>query len=96
MHIEKNIYDSILGTLMDIPGKTKDIANARKYLCEMDIRKELHLQKNSVTTTMPLTAYTLTRDEKNRLSEWLKCVKFPDGYASNIDRCVNKLPGRIS
>jgi hypothetical protein len=23
-------------------------------------------------------------------------VKFPDGYASNIGRCVNKLPGKIS
>ena len=28
MHIEKNICDSILGTLMNIPGKTKDTANA--------------------------------------------------------------------
>ena len=26
MHIEKNIVDSILGTLLDIPGKTKDHA----------------------------------------------------------------------
>jgi hypothetical protein len=43
MHIEKNICDSILGTLMDIPGKTKDTANARRDLLEMGICKELHL-----------------------------------------------------
>ena len=65
MHIEKNICDSILGTLMNILRKTKDIANARKDLREMGIRKELHLQTNGATITMPLATYTLTRDEKN-------------------------------
>jgi hypothetical protein len=62
----------------------------------MGIRKELHMQPNGATYRMPLVKYTLTRDEKKSLCEWLKCVKFPDGYASNIGRCVNKLPGKIS
>ncbi|XP_074347485.1 uncharacterized protein LOC141686344 [Apium graveolens] len=35
MHIEKNIYDSILGTLLNISGKTKDHVNARLDLQEM-------------------------------------------------------------
>jgi hypothetical protein len=43
----------------------------------------------------------LTRDQKKkrkkkRLCDWLKGVKFPDGYTSNIDRCVNKLPDKLS
>jgi hypothetical protein len=76
--------------------RLSDTANARRDLREMSIRKELHLQTNGATTKMPIAAYTLTRDEKNRLCEWLKCVKFLDGYASNIGRCVNKHPGRIS
>jgi hypothetical protein len=42
MHIEKNIFDSIIGTLLDIPGKTKDHENARKDLQKMGIRKKLH------------------------------------------------------
>jgi hypothetical protein len=62
----------------------------------MGIHKELHLQTNGTTTMMPVAAYTLTRDEKNRLCEWLKCVKFPYGYVSNIGRCVNKHLDRIS
>ncbi|XP_058763597.1 uncharacterized protein LOC131637050 [Vicia villosa] len=36
MHIEKNIFDSIIGTLLDIPGKTKDHKNARLDLQEID------------------------------------------------------------
>ena len=44
MHIEKNIVDSILGTLLDILGKTKDHAKARYDLKDMGIRKNLHPQ----------------------------------------------------
>ncbi|XP_050875974.1 uncharacterized protein LOC127079634 [Lathyrus oleraceus] len=42
MHIEKNIFDSIIGTLLDIPVKTKDHKNARLDLKEMGIKKKLH------------------------------------------------------
>jgi len=45
---------------------------------------------------MPLAKYTLTKDDKKKLCDWLKCVKFPDAYASNIGWCVNKLLGKLS
>ncbi|XP_062147815.1 uncharacterized protein LOC133856781 [Alnus glutinosa] len=77
MHIEKNICDSVLGTLMNIDGKTKDTANTRKDLMVMGIHKELHLQKKGATFFMPIVKYTLTRDERKSLCEWLKGVKFP-------------------
>jgi len=96
MHIEKNICESVLGTLMNIDWKTKDTANTRKDLMLMGIRKELHLQKKCATYLMPIAKYTLTRDERKSLCEWVKVVKFPNGYASNISRCVNKVPGKIS
>ena len=44
MHIEKNIVDSILETLFDISGKTKDHAKERYDLKDMKIRKNLHPQ----------------------------------------------------
>uniref|UniRef100_A0A2N9GAQ5 Transposase-associated domain-containing protein n=1 Tax=Fagus sylvatica TaxID=28930 RepID=A0A2N9GAQ5_FAGSY len=77
------------GTLLNIDGKTKDSAKARKDLCHMGIRKELHLQTNGTSTSMPHAKYTLSKAEKTKFFDWLKCVKFPDGYASNISRCVN-------
>ena len=42
MHIRKNIVDSILGTLLDISGKTKDHAKAQYDLKHMGIRTNLH------------------------------------------------------
>lgn len=35
IHIEKNICDSILGTMLSIDGKSKDIANARRDLANL-------------------------------------------------------------
>ncbi|XP_035551693.1 uncharacterized protein LOC118349872 [Juglans regia] len=43
MHIEKNIADNILFTLMNSPGKSKDNINSRRDLELLGYRKELHL-----------------------------------------------------
>ena len=41
MHIEKNVCMNILGTLLDIPRKSKDGLNARRNLVHLKIRPEL-------------------------------------------------------
>ncbi|XP_074346425.1 uncharacterized protein LOC141685209 [Apium graveolens] len=41
MHIEKNVCDNIIGTLLDIEGKSKDNLKAHKDLQDLNIRKEL-------------------------------------------------------
>ena len=41
------LINSILGTLLNIQGKTKDTLKARQDLEDMNIRKELHLIKRS-------------------------------------------------
>jgi len=37
MHVEKNVCDSLIGTLLNINGKTNDGLNARLDLIEMNI-----------------------------------------------------------
>lgn len=46
MHIEKNIYDSFVGTLLSIDGKSNDTIKAWLYMQDMSIRTELHLRKS--------------------------------------------------
>nr|XP_017239583.1 PREDICTED: uncharacterized protein LOC108212368 [Daucus carota subsp. sativus] len=41
MHIEKNICEALVGTLLNIPGKTKDRESVRLDMAEMGIRTEL-------------------------------------------------------
>jgi hypothetical protein len=43
MHITKNVCESLLGTLFNMPDRTKDGPNARNGLMAINIRKELHL-----------------------------------------------------
>jgi len=42
MHIEKNICDSLLGTLLNLEEKSKDNLKAHQDLQQMQIRPELH------------------------------------------------------
>ena len=42
MHIEKNICESLLGTLLDLAGKSKDSEMAQLDLQELGIRKDQH------------------------------------------------------
>ncbi|KAL2492096.1 Uncharacterized protein Adt_27724 [Abeliophyllum distichum] len=96
MHIEKNVCDNIVGTLLNIEGKTKDTDKARLDLQDMKIRKELHLQQHGTGFLKPHASYTLTLEEKIKFCKFLKSVKFPDGYASNISNCVRENEGKIS
>ncbi|BFG30824.1 hypothetical protein CerSpe_170980 [Prunus speciosa] len=41
MHIEKNVCDSIIGTLLEIPGKNKDGIAARLDLLNMGVKTDL-------------------------------------------------------
>ncbi|CAN1782145.1 hypothetical protein LINPERHAP1_LOCUS15680 [Linum perenne] len=92
MHIEKNMCDNIIGTLLDAPGKTKDTIKARQDLEMMGIRKELHLvRREDGRYEMPHACYTMTKEERKLFCQFLKEVKFPDGYASNISRCSNAM-----
>ena len=97
IHIQKNICDRILGTLLNNEGKTKDTFKARQDLEDMNIRKELHLIKRSDGKyVMPAACYTLSKAERQGFCEFLKSVKFLDGYASTISRCASINDGKIS
>ena len=85
MHIEKNVCDNVLGTLLSLDGKTKDNEKARKDLMEMGIRHDLHLiERHNGKVYSPPACYTMSNNEKTTFLQVLKDLKVPDGYASNI------------
>nr|XP_009786859.1 PREDICTED: uncharacterized protein LOC104234908 [Nicotiana sylvestris] len=96
MHIEKNICDNILGTILNIKEKTKDTINSRLDLQAMNIRKELHPIKIGDKYDLPTACYTLSPEEKHRFFSFLKNLKVPDGFSSNISQCVNLKDRKIS
>ncbi|CAN0918292.1 hypothetical protein LINGRAHAP2_LOCUS30786 [Linum grandiflorum] len=90
MHIEKNVCDNILNTILDIDGKSKDNLKARLDLQEMGIRSDLHpIEVSNGRFLMPFACYTMSQAEKDQLLDVLQKVEVPDNYSSNISSCVN-------
>ena len=90
MHIEKNVCESLLGLLLNIPGKTKDGINARKDMAEMGIRDELAPQvTNGTKMYLPAACYTLSKAEKTIFCKFLHGVKVPSGYSADIRKLVS-------
>jgi hypothetical protein len=42
MHVTKNVFDSIIGTLLGMPRKSKDGLKSRTDLVQFELRPELH------------------------------------------------------
>ncbi|KAK9104772.1 hypothetical protein Scep_021616 [Stephania cephalantha] len=84
---EKNVFDNIFNTIMCVPGKSKDNAKARQDIREYCHRPSLHI--DSATNTYILGCYALDTSKKQKLCEWVEKLRFPDGYASNLGRCVD-------
>ncbi|XP_016559092.2 uncharacterized protein LOC107858817 [Capsicum annuum] len=67
MHVEKNVCDNVIGTFLDIEGKTKDNLNARRDLKEMGIRKDLHPTQRDGRWYYSATCYSLSSEEKSKV-----------------------------
>ncbi|CAN1181790.1 hypothetical protein LINPERHAP2_LOCUS35617 [Linum perenne] len=64
MHIEKNICDNVLGTIMNLQGNTKDTIKTRLDLEALGIRSELHPIREGSKVIMPDACYTLSLNKK--------------------------------
>nr|XP_040251541.1 uncharacterized protein LOC120968676 [Aegilops tauschii subsp. strangulata] len=89
MHIEKNICENLIGTILNLEGKTKDTLNARIDLKDLNIKEELQLRKEGDSYVMPRARYTLSKEQVVAFCQFLRELKFPDGFASNISRCTS-------
>ncbi|CAL2228983.1 unnamed protein product [Prunus armeniaca] len=87
MHIEKNVFENVIGTMMSIDGKTKDSLNARLDLQEMGIRHRYHPEEgdNGKLNFIP-GDYTLSNDDNKALCQWLMELKVPDGLLPFVAR----------
>ncbi|XP_010681270.2 uncharacterized protein LOC104896251 [Beta vulgaris subsp. vulgaris] len=90
MHIEKNFFDNIINTLLDVPGKTKDHIKARLDLMDLNIKPHLHPfpSEDGKRLLVPPAPFTMGNVEKDLFLKVFKDAKLPYGYASNIARCV--------
>ncbi|KAL5554060.1 hypothetical protein UlMin_041461 [Ulmus minor] len=95
MHIEKNVCDSLVGTLLADPHKSKDTDNARRDLAKLGIRHELHLFEDGNKLMKPAADYTFSDANRRKFCRFIRSVKFPDGFASNLSKNVAQNDSRL-
>ncbi|GKB83970.1 zinc finger, PHD-type containing protein [Tanacetum coccineum] len=88
MHIEKNVLEAILNTLL-MNDKSKDTAKARQDLKKLGIRSGLWLgQTKNGKCSKPQAAYSFSPENRKKFCQFIKGVKLPDGFGSNFKHKV--------
>jgi hypothetical protein len=89
-NVEKGVFKSTIGLLLDIPGKTKDGLSAHKDLQSFETREELYLQEraNGKAYLSP-ASYTLTSEEKRVICKCLHRIRVPTRFSTNIKNMVS-------
>ena len=82
MHIEKNVFENVFNRVMNVPGKTKDTSKSKQELNKYYRCPEL--EKAEGMTKYPKACYMLDKIRKQVLCEWVKNLRYLDGYASNL------------
>jgi hypothetical protein len=89
MHVTKNVFDSIIKTLLDMPRKSKDGLKSHTYLVQFELRPELHpISRPNGKYFLPPASYTLTAEEKKAFYQCLRGVRVSTSFSSNISKVV--------
>jgi hypothetical protein len=79
VHVEKGVFESTIGLLLDIPSKTKDGLSTRMDLQALEVREELHPQERlNGKAYLPPASYTLTTKGKRAKSVYMGSESPPD------------------
>ncbi|XP_062028954.1 uncharacterized protein LOC133744949 [Rosa rugosa] len=89
MHIEKNCCDAIIGTLLNIPGKTKDGGASRLDMVDMGIRTDLKPTPGPKKAKLPLGSWNLRVEEKKIMCNSFFGMTVPVRFSSNVRNLVS-------
>lgn len=88
MHIEKNVCDNVLLTILGVTGKTKDNMNSRRDLQLMGTREQHVKMRESGTEYADPAEFEMDNKGKDMFLSALSVSRMPYGAASNIARRV--------
>ncbi|XP_060177806.1 uncharacterized protein LOC132607740 [Lycium barbarum] len=78
--------------VLNIDKKTKDNIQSRQYMVNY---RDRPLLANDTSGKYPKAIYTIDKEERAILFNWVKGLKFPDGYVSNLGRCPDTNAKRL-
>jgi hypothetical protein len=75
MHVTKNVFNNIIGTLLDIPRKMKNVPKSCNDLVQFGLRPELHLMlgANGKHYLPPASYSLIVEEKKHSVSANVRC-----------------------
>ncbi|XP_019094576.1 PREDICTED: uncharacterized protein LOC109129967 [Camelina sativa] len=94
MHVEKNVFDNLMYTTMNVKDRSKDNVQSRLDIARFCSRQDLHLDAQG---RAPFPIWRLKTKAKEALLKWVKeDVRFPDGYVADLASCADMKNGKFS
>jgi len=94
MHVEKNVCESILGTLLKIKGKRKDGDGSRLDMLADQSKRKSEAEDDEKFINAH-ESYNFSTKEATQLFNYLLLVKTPSSYSANIRSLVNVSSGKM-
>jgi hypothetical protein len=87
MHVTKNVFDNIIGTLLDMPGKMKDGLKSRNDLVQFGLRLELHpkLRPNGKHNLTPASSSLTVEEKKHSINAYVGCEYPLDSHPTSAN-----------
>lgn len=91
MHIMRNVFVSLFGSMMDINRKMKVSSDTHFDQELMGIRLELYAKlEGNNKHKFCSTCYTLSPSKRKDWCKFVCAIKVPHGYSSNITRYISE------
>ena len=94
MHVEKNVCESILGTLLKIKGKRKDGDGSRLDMLADQSQRRSEVEDDGKFIKAH-QSYNFSTKEATHLFTYLLSVKTPSSYCANIRSLVDVSSGKM-
>ena len=75
--------------------KSKDMENPKLDLAKLGIRNQLHLYEDGNKLMKPAAKYTFSEANQRKFCRFIRSVKFPDGFVSNLSKNITQNDSRL-
>jgi hypothetical protein len=91
MHIEKNVAEHLICTILDAKFKTKDTVSSRLDMKDLGMHSGQWMQVDEHTgkEIKPKASFVLNKEEKRQFCQILKDLKLPSSFSSNLSNIVS-------
>ncbi|KAI5334218.1 hypothetical protein L3X38_024351 [Prunus dulcis] len=91
MHVEKNVFETLMGTILDIEGKTKNTIKARLDLERMGIRRGLWMNRDSDKARRDLAFFSMKPNDKKDFLKFVSSGKLRNDFYGKLTTVVQLL-----